>query len=206
MPAFPVTGDLYICLMNYDSTNTKAYYRNFEVVYHPYVAGGYIEAKGDYWNTEQNAAYLDKIDEEVRISDSEIKVLKGAIFKSDGTTLTTRTWFRFNVNEQRGYKELINIARYNMAYRRMWEIKGTFGGMGYYPESHPNLRMPLGFHKHFYFRNIPVIDGICFQLVPPLTIDYSQGEISANFRESWRPGAGDGDQLGNLHEFKYKFS
>jgi hypothetical protein len=204
-PPAPESGDLYVAFMNYDSTNTKVYYRNFQVVYHPFVAGGYIEAKGDYWLTEQNAAYLDEIDKEVYISDSEIKVLQGALFRNDGVTLTTRSWHRLNVAENRGYKELINIARFNMSYRRMWEISGTFGGVGYYPGNNQAIRLPLGFHKHFIFPGIPKVVGTLFQLVPPLTVDYTQGEIKANFRESYTPGLGDGDQLGNNHEFKYKF-
>lgn len=204
-PAAPVSGMFYVTFMNYDSANTRAYYRNFELTYHPFVAGGYIEAKGDYWNTEQSTAYLDTIDEEVNISDSEIKVLQGALYRNDGLTLTTRSWHRLNVAENRGYKELINIARYNMSYRRMWEISGTIGGIAYYPGNNQAIRLPLSFHKHFVFPGVPKVAGILFQLVPPLTVDYTEGEIKANFRESYTPGAGDGDQLGSIHEFKYKF-
>lgn len=204
-PSAPVDGLFYIGFLNYDSAFTSAFYRNFEVTYRPFVAGGYIEATGDYWSTEQNTNYLDEIDEEVFISDSEIKVLKGAIFRNDGVTLTTRSWHRLNVNENRGFKELVNIARYNQTYRRMWEITGTFGGIGYYPGNNQAIRQPLGFHKHFLFGDVPKVSGILFQLVPPLTIDYSQGEIKAKFRESYTPGAGDGNQLGDIHEFKYKF-
>jgi hypothetical protein len=192
-------------LLNYDSAFTAAIYRNIEVIYHPFVAGGYVEATGDYWSTEQSTNYLDEIDEEVYISDSEIKVLKGAIFRNDDVTLTTRSWHRLNVNENRGFKELVNIARYNQSYRRMWKISGTIGGIGYYPGNNQAIRQPLGFHKHFVFGDVPKVTGILFQLVPPLTIDYTEGEIKANFRESYTPGLGDGDQLGNLHEFKYKF-
>lgn len=204
-PFAPADGMFYIAFMNYDSTNTKVFYRNFQLTYHPFVAGGYVEAKGDYWLTEQNAAYLDTIDEEVNISDSEVKVLQGALYRSNGVDLTTRSWHRLNVAENRGYKELINIARYNMSYRRMWEITGTVGGIAYYPGNNQAIRLPLSFHKHFVFPGVPKVAGILFQLVPPLTIDYTRGEIKANFRESYTPGAGDGDQLGDVHEFKYKF-
>lgn len=204
-PPMPITGRFYIGLLNYDSTNTKVYIRNFQVTYHPFVAGGYVEAKGDYWNTSQNAAYLDEVDEEVFISDSEIKVLQGALYRSNGIDLTTRSWHRQYVQENRGYKELINLARYNIAYRRMWEITGSFGGTGYYPGNNQAIRMPLSFHKHFKFPGIPKIANTVFQLVPPLTIDYGQGKITAKFRESWTPGLNDGNQEGDLHEFKYKF-
>jgi len=204
IPAAPIDGDLIIDFLNYDSSHTKAFYRNFSLTYHPFVAGGYVEAKGDYWNTEQNAAYLDEIDEEVLISDSEIKVLQGAILRASGD-LTTRAWHRFGVNENRGYKELINLARYNMAYRRFWEITGSFGGLGYYPANNQAIRLPLGFHKHFIFPGVQEVASSYFQLVPPLTIDYTAGSITAKFRESYAPGLNDGNQEGNLHEFKYKF-
>lgn len=204
-PSSPVDGLFYVALINYDSAFTAAFYRNFQLTYRPFVAGGYIEATGDYWNTEQNANYLDEIDEEVYMSDSEIKVLKGAIFQNDNVTLTTRSWHRLNVNENRGFKELVNIARYNQSHRRMWEITGTIGGVAYYPGNNQAIRYPLGFHKHFVFGDVPKVAGILFQLVPPLTIDYTKGEIKANFRESYTPGLNDGDQLGDVHEFKYKF-
>jgi hypothetical protein len=204
-PSAPADGNFIIEFFNVDSAFTSALYRNFEVIYHPFVAGGYVEAIGDYWNTEQSASYLDDIDEEVSISDSEIKVLKGAIFLNDEVTLTSRSWHRLNVNENRGFKELINIARYNQSYRRMWKLSGTFGGIGYYPGNNQAIRQPLGFHKHFKFGDVPKVSGILFQLVPPLTIDYTEGTIKANLRESYTPGLGDGDQLGTIHEFKYKF-
>lgn len=205
LPSMPITGKLYIGFLNYDSTNTKVYYRNFQVTYHPFVAGGYIEAKGDYWNTEQNTNFLDQVDEEVFISDSEVKVLQGTLYRANGIDLTTRSWHRFNVNENRGYKELIDIARYNLGYRRMWIITGAFGGIGYYPANNQAIRMPLSFHKHFVFPNIPKLANVVFQLVPPLTIDYALGKITANFRESFTIGLNDGNQLGDIHEFKYKF-
>jgi len=205
VPAAPERGMMYICFMNYDSTNTHAFYRNFSVTYHPFVAGGYIEATGDFWNTEQNTNYLDEIDEEVFISDAEIEVLKGALYRNDGTTLTTRSWHRQNVNENRGFKELLNMARYNQSYRRMWEVSGTLGGVAYYPGNDQSIRYPVGFHKHFVFTDIPKLNGVIFQLVPPLSIDYYNGDMKANFRESFTPGKNDGNQEGDLHEFKYKF-
>jgi hypothetical protein len=205
MPPMPISGDFTIGLLNFDSAFESAFYRNLQITYHPFVAGGYIEAKGDYWNSEQNAAYLDEVDEEVFISDSEIKVLQGALFRANGTDLTTRSWHRFNINENRGYKELLDIARYNLGYRRMWEISGTFGGIGYYPGNNQGIRLPLGFHRHFIFPGVPKIANSFFQLVPPLTVDYSAGKITANFRESWTPGLADGAQLGDIHEFQYKF-
>lgn len=205
-PPFPKSGNLYIVFVNFDPpVGRTAYYRNFNVEYLPFIAGGYVQAKGDYWTTEQNAAYLDDIDKAVYISDSEIQVLQGALYRANGTDLTTRSWHRFNVNETRGYKELINMGRYNMSYRRFWEITGTFGGIGYYPGNNQGIRLPLGFHKHFVFPGVPQVANCYFQLVPPLSIDYSNGDVKANFKESYTPGMGDGDQLGNLHEFKYIF-
>lgn len=205
-PPFPKSGKLYIVFVDFDPpVGRTAYYRNFSVEYHPYIAGGYVQAKGDVWATTQNKAYLDEIDETVAISDSEIQSLQGALYRDNGTDLTTRSWHRLNINENRGYKELVNMARYNMAYRRFWNISGTFGGIGYYPHNNQGIRLPLGFHKHFVFPGIPEVANSYFQLVPPLTIDYAEGEVKGVFKESYTPGQNDGDQLGDVHEFKYLF-
>lgn len=206
VPPFPESGDCYVMMVNFDpAIGVSVFYKNFSISYRPYVAGGYQSVKGDYWFTEQNTNYRDIIDEEVSISDAETKVLKGTIFRPDGITPTTRTWHRFNVPENRAYKELVNIAQYNAFYRRMWEISGTFGGTMFHPSNNETIRYPLGFHQHFYFPDSSKLNGVTFQLVPPLEVDYVQGQIRANFVECRADGMNDGNQLGDTHEFKFIF-
>lgn len=205
-PPMPFKGMLYIAL-SAEGANTGGfeYYKDVTLEYFPYVAGGYSRVKGDYWKTEQNSSYRDIIDEQAGISDSPIEVLKGALLRNDGVTLTNRTWHRQNVIESRDYKELQNIAHYNAFYRRMLEISGTFGGTTYHPVNNQAIVFPIGFHQHFIFPDSSRLDDKYFQLVPPLEINYVDGLIRATFVECLTTGSNDGDQLGDTHEFKYIF-
>lgn len=205
-PSFPVSGELYICYCMYDpAVGQKVYYKALEVEYKPYIAGGLVEVKGDSWKTTQDVDYKDDVDEEVYLSDSPEKVFKGALLQNDGVTLTSRTWHRLNVNENRDYKELINLARYNAAYRRCKRITGTFGGTTCRPLNAATEVEPLSFHRHYTFPNDATLGDKYFVLVPPLTVNYSEGLISATFVEALDTQTNDGNELGNTHEFKYIF-
>lgn len=208
-PSFPMDGMLYVCFMlNDPPVGAKNYFKNFSIEYFPYVAGGLSVVKSDYWKTEQNLNYSDNAEDEVGISDSPIHVLKGALLRSDGLTLTNRTWHRLNVVENRDYKELLNLSRYNAAYRRTWEITGSFGGTMFHPASDETIRLPLGFHKQFFFPNSSKLNGYYFQLVPPLTINYVDGTIDATFVDCMKVDANDhsiDDVQGDTHIFKYVF-
>jgi hypothetical protein len=206
-PEFPATGNLYVVFMSFDPPPGRIVrYRGFSLEYFPYVAGQ-VGVEGDYWNMSQNTDYRDSISEEIGLSDSPIKVAKGALLRTDGETLT-QSWYRLNINENREYKELINMGRYNAAYRRTWEVSGSFGGTMFHPISDQTIRLPLGFHKQFRFPNSTKLDGYYFQLVPPLTIDYKAGVIDATFVDCMKVENGssiDGNNFGDVHEFKYIF-
>jgi hypothetical protein len=204
----PVDGTIYIAIPAngpVGNTGPRQHFKDINITYHPYVAGGYIPVKGDSWNTAQNPDYKDSVNEEVFLSDSPEKIFKGALLQADGLTPTTRTWYRLNVNEQREFKELANLARYNAAYRRMKRIQGTFGGTTYRPINSRLEIEPLGFHRHFVFLDDPALAGKYFALVTPLTIDYSAGMIKATFVEIFDVNTQDGFVEGDTHEFKYIF-
>lgn len=208
LPPFPEAGLLYVIFINFDPpTGRTTFYKNFSIQYYPQLAGETVVA--DYWLTEQDINYRDISEKEIEISDSPLKVLKGALLQSDGVTLTERSWHRLDIAENRDYKELINIARYNAAYRRTWQISGSFGGTMFHPSNDQTIRQPLGFHKQFFFPNSDRINGYFFQLVPPLTIDYVDGSIDATFVDCMKLDENnesiDGSQLGDTHEFKYIF-
>lgn len=205
LPEAPATGMFYFCMLNFDSTNTRAYFKNFSLEYLPFVANGYVQVKGDYWKTLQNTDYKDVIDAEVFMSDSTVFVLKGALYRSDGVTLTTRTWHRLNVAENRDFKELVNLGRYNQQYRRMWHITGNIGGTTFNPENDGLITEPLGFHRHFKFPYEPRLDNKLFELVPPLSIDYVDGSFSGVFREVLDTSTNDGNDDGDSHTFNYNF-
>lgn len=206
--SIPVDGDIYVVFQaNGPISNTGNYqfFKDFDFQYFPYVAGGFVQVSGDYWQTTQNPDYKDVDEVEVYLSNSSEFVLKGTLL-TDGYQLSDKTWHRLNVVEFRDYKELINLARYNSARRRMWQVSGDFGGTFYHPSSDESVRFDIGFHKHFYLANTnKVAPGTYFQLVPPLTIDYADGSINGIFVESLNVDQNDGLSEGDVHEFKYIF-
>lgn len=207
IPPMPATGDLYFWFYasNPDSNNFSVY-RNLRVTYRPFIAGGHLQVKGDYAQTEQDSTLKDKIDVDVSISDSLKKVLKGTIYRGDLQSLTTPTWHRFNVAETRHFKELGELVRYNNTYRRMWDISGTFSGVKYKPVDNPLVIEPLSFHRHFTFPDSGKLNGRYFMLVPPLNIDYADGSAGLNFVEVLQEESGDGNELGDTHTpIKYIF-
>lgn len=199
-PALPINGTLYIIFMNFDPPVGRIVtYKNFSLNYYPSVAGSNAQVKGDYAETSQNDRYKDAIDEEVFISDSTKKVLQGALYRKSLTDLTTPTWHRYGVTETRHFKELGELARFNNNYRRMWKIDGQFDGLKFTPANNATIIEPLSFHRQFTFPDSSKVAGHYFVLVPPLTINYSEGRADMNFIEVLQDGAGDGNNTGDTH-------
>jgi hypothetical protein len=207
-PALPINGILYIILMNYDPPVGRVVsYKNFSLNYYPSVAGSNAQIKGDYAETSQNDRYKDTIDEEVFISDSTKKVLQGALYRENLTDLTTPTWHRYSVNEQRHFKELGELSRFNNNYRRMWKIDGQFDGLKFTPANNATVIEPLSFHRQFSFPDSSKLAGRYFVLVPPLTLNYSEGRADMNFIEVLEDGSQDGNDTGDSHiPLQYIFS
>jgi hypothetical protein len=199
--SIPVDGVAYVQLLNVmdDGLPNQLYFRNFSLEYIPFIAGGYIQIKGDYAQTSQNANFKDSIDENVFISDSPKKLFQGALYRENLTDLTTPTWHRFNVSEQRHFKELGELARFNNNYRRMWKIDGQFDGLKFNPSSDSPLLEPISFHRHFIFPDVSLLSGRYFVLVPPLTLNYSEGRADMNFIEVLQEDSDDGNSTGDTH-------
>lgn len=181
----PEDGVLYIQFLNVMDNNTpnQTYFRNFEFTYRPFVAGGYIQVKGDYWLRSQNKVFPDVAKEEVRISDSPKKMLQGALLF--GSDLTEPTWYRNGLSETKKFKELLNIARFNHSYRRMYAIDGSFNGLNFASENNQLVKYPIGFHKRYRFVDMSTPRD--FVLVPPLKLDLVKGWINASFVEVVNP-------------------
>lgn len=180
----PIDGDMYFVLIHPAGRNNQfVYFTGFEVEYIPYTAGGYKKVLGDYWLTAQNQPFKDVVEEQVGLSDSLKKVIKGSLIRADGVTLTTKTWKRLGYDEEKHYKELLNLGVYNHKYRRMFRISGTFGGTKFSPVSDPTIFEPLSFHRHFTFPDAPELAGLYFMLVPPLAINYKDGQFDGVFVE-----------------------
>lgn len=199
-PAFPINGTLYIIFMSFDPPVGRIVtYKNFSLTYYPSVAGSLAQVKGDFAQTSQDDNYKDSIDEEVFISDATKKVLQGALYRENLTDLTTPTWHRYSVFESRHFKELGELARFNNNYRRMWKIDGQFDGLKFTPSDNGTIIEPLSFHRQFYFPDSSILNGHYFVLVPPLTINYSEGRADMNFIEVLEEGSQDGNSTGDSH-------
>lgn len=199
-PPLPVAGTLYILFVSFDPPVGRiVYYRNFNLDYYPSTAGSNQKVKGDYAETSQTDRYKDALDEEVFISDSEKKILQGTLYRENLTDLTTPTWHRYGVSETRHFKELGELARFNANYRRMWKIDGQFDGLKFTPANNQTIIEPLSFHRQFTFPDSAKMNGRYFVLVPPLTLNYSEGRADMNFIEVLQDGATDGNDLGDNH-------
>jgi hypothetical protein len=212
-PAIPVDGTLYIMLTNVMDNNTpnEAWYRNFDFTYTPFIAGGYVQVKADYWLRTQNKVFPDVANDTVRISDSPKKMLQGSLLLPNGE-LTSPTWFRYNAvgngnpgSESFHFKELLNIARYNHSYRRMYALDGSFNGLNYSPENNQLNKYPIRMNKRY--RLVDMVSPRDFVLVPPMKMDLIKGWINASMVEVIQVSAGDtdGEQTGDSSSFNYVF-
>lgn len=205
-PPIPIEGTAYLQLVTAmdDNLPNMAFFKNISFEYLPYITGGYIQVKGDYWNRTQNKVFPDVANDEVAISDSPKKAFKGALLASTGE-LTTQTWYRQGLAETKHFKELLNIARYNHSYRRMYAVEGTFNGLNFSPENDQLNKSPIAFNKRY--RLVDMTDQRDFVLVPPLKMDITKGWINASLVEIRKDADfdADGTQAGDSAEFKYVF-
>jgi hypothetical protein len=201
----PQDGTVYV-LMENTGTGGDHEYRNFSIQYTPFIAGGYLQVKGDYWKRDNSSTFQQVIDEKVSLSDSPQFVFKGALLFND--QLTDPAWYRHGpestpnvLSEFRHFKELLNIAIYNYHYRRMYRLEGDFNGLIWKPENDADVQRPIGFF--WTYREVDMIEPRDFVLVPPLKMDIIKGWINANLVEV-KKDSNDGTQEGAA-EFKYIF-
>lgn len=180
-PEIPVNGNLYIGFITTSIVGSLTYFKNIEVEYIPYVAGGYIQVKGDYWIRTQNKLFNDKSEEKILISDNPHKVFMGAILDENGVP-TEPKWHRHGLNESRHYKELVNIAEYNLMYRRFRTLDGSWRGLTYTPVNDPTKHMPISFHKVYRQLNFPG-ENRQFILLCPLEMELMSGQTRLVFQE-----------------------
>jgi hypothetical protein len=212
-PIIPFDGNMYLVLAaepNAGTVGARQYWKDVNLEYLPFVAGGYVQVKGDYWIRSQNKVFPDVADEEVKISDSLKKLFKGALLV--GTDLAEPTWYRYGVTippfsfpEVRQFKELLNQARFNHSYRRMYALEGTFNGLNFSPQNNQLVKYPIGFHKRY--RLMDISPNRDFVLVPPLKMDLIKGWVSMNLVEVINTAnSDDGTQDGDDTSLNYIFN
>ena len=133
------------------------------------------------------------------------KLLKGALLFND--QLTVGEWYRHGdvgdphqLNEERHFKELLNLSIFNHSYRRMYKLEGDFNGLNFASENNP-IKLPIGFF--WMYRTVDMATPRDFVFVPPLKMDIIRRWITANVEEI-KKDSNDGTQEGTA-EFKYIF-
>lgn len=207
--SIPADGTLYVCLRTgaLNNPNNKVHFKDLSIEYVPYIKGSKLSSKGDYWLTEQSINIKDKIEEEVFISDSSKRIIKGSIWESAGTGLYTPEWYYLDNPGYYHFKELSNLGRYRHQYRRQKRIQGTFSGVMQIP-TNTTKQVPLSFHKHITFENDYKLNlGLRlyekYMLTAPLEIDYVNGNWKGTLINCGDEN--DAAQTGNTHVFNYIF-
>jgi hypothetical protein len=177
----PIDGIMYIVLENstFGYGGTTWYFSGFNFEYHPYIAGGYIPVKGDYYSHTQNAN-IDASERQTFLSDSTERIMKGAMLLASGEA-TKPNWRRHGLNESAHFKELLNLDYFNRNYRRFRKVEGSFTSTEFEPITDQLNKQPLSYHKNYLFLDFDTPRE--FRLIPPLTQDLGTGNITAVFEE-----------------------
>lgn len=200
----PKAGKMYIAFYGHNTaTFGKWYFKDFNLGYTPFTAGGFIPITGDYWSRTQTNKFPDTLESEVKISDSPKSVIKGTLLDS-GNVKTVTDWWRFGLggSEIRHYKELVNLGVYNLTYRRFFRIEGDFDGTKYIANNDSSIQ-PLSFTPRYGFEDLPELR--LFLMVCPVKMNINKGYFNAVFIEVYKD-ASDGTQEGDSSTFKYLFS
>jgi hypothetical protein len=191
---FPVSGIVKLSLYawNVDGGNI-AEYKDIKVTYIPYVRGSYQELLGDYHLNAQTTNYPDKFEQEVKISDSPKRIIKGAMFADlSGTNYLIKTsWYRYPNSEVLNFKQAVNYGRYNQGYRRFYKIEGDFTAL-----------TNLSLHKQYRF--VDLTPDRWFVILPSLEMNLITGNSQVVFVEV-KKDSNDGTQTGTTDEFNYIF-
>lgn len=197
--AIPANGNVYIGLITQGFSQTS-YYKGFDVKYTPYVAGGYLPVKADYWKTTQTKNFPAKADNEVFLSDNPHKIFKGCLLDSNGVPLPP-DWHRMGVDEHKQYNELINFNEFNLEHRRMLQIEGPYKGVRFTTVDEPVVTQPIGLHKQYRLTDL---DGDVRFILGPINMDLMAGRTQGLWYEVFAEGNNDGTTNATT-EYKYKF-
>lgn len=124
----PGDGTLYLALGVGDNipAGNEIWYKELQLNYIPYIRGGYVPVKGDYNLMSQDEDFKNKKEIEIFVSDAPKRVLKGAMFRNDGITLTANTWYREGITEARRFGEIQALKRYWHTLKTRYKIEGDF--------------------------------------------------------------------------------
>ncbi len=204
----PHNGTMYLLLGSGDVvvSGNEVHFKDIELVYTPFVKGSRLTVKGDYWLTSQNTVLNDVLEEEMYISDAPKRILKGALWDNAGTALTDPDWYRYGTAENRHFKELVNLTRYQHQFRPIRKISGAFKGVMW----QTNLLIgtltthPICLHNRFYFENEPLSTTHYYIFCAPVEMDWVNARVQGTLVEVIRDNTEYSD-VGDSHTFNYIF-
>jgi len=126
----PKSGELVILLYEGSATNftgQETHFRDLKVTYQSYLDGRrFVGIDGDYNKLTLSTSLKDTAEYEVFLSDSPKYLFKGALFLSDGITLTSLWYEMGNPAIEYPIKRFNAIDHYRMSHRNMLKADGSF--------------------------------------------------------------------------------
>lgn len=202
----PASGILYIRLGGHTDSVAWILWRPIVITVTPKIAETRRIVKGEKFMHSQDAKYPTVHDNKITIDATVKRGLKGTMYKYDESTVHKSTfdkdWYRYGATEERHFKELIDLGKFNQSYRQFYKIEGDFTSFFYNTVSDELVRRPLGFHKTYRFMDMSTPRD--FILVPSLEIDLVTGNCACAFLEVIG-NENDGTEEGDSRKFNYIF-
>lgn len=152
----PVDGRIQIILDQIvltpqPSDTASTHYKNIQITYEPYIKNSYRPAAGDYNFYDQNQKINRTIEEEVHISDSPKKLIRGSLFVNE--QLATPEWYRLGEAESLRFMQIQTLLKYNFHFRQFRKVEGTLKGLSLFNAD--DLNIPFGFLPQYSLSDIP---------------------------------------------------
>lgn len=127
----PEDGDLTIEIYNssWGQDGNELWYRNVKFDWLLFV-NNTTQIKGEYDKLENSGTFRNNTEQPITIGDAPKKIISGALFTMDGTTLTSK-WHRQGKDESERLIRLNDIALFQSTYRLYTGMEGSFLGNTY---------------------------------------------------------------------------
>jgi len=202
----PENGIIYVRLGGHTDSVAWILWRPVQITYTPKIAKTKRIAKGERYTNGLNNNNPDVYENKIGVDGNSRRGLRGCLYlKNDGTVHKSnfdKHFYRYpNTTEDKLFKNLVNLGKFNQSYRRFYKIEGDFTSL-FYTDTLGTIRRPLGFHKAYRFTDItPNRD---FVLIPSLEMDLITGNCKCVFVEVYKDSA-DGTTNGDVDKFDYIF-
>jgi hypothetical protein len=175
----PVTGTIQLRFLEDSSAGfpNETWIKNIQITYEQWIKESYAPVLGDYNLYEQNLNINRTLEEDVQISDSPKKIIKGAIFLNN--SLATPEWYRFGIAESLRFMQVMTRIKYNYTFKQFQKIEGSLKGLSLLYSSQ---NIPFGFLPQYSFTDIPNNSALKY-ILTSMEVDYYTGHWRGVFVE-----------------------